>query len=91
LQNLLKKYVPTAEVWAYGSRVTGQAHNGSDLDLVVRNPNDLSQTVDGYTKLIMAIQQSTLPMIVDIHLWSNVPQSFYDNIHKHYVVIQKPI
>ena len=30
------------EVWAYGSRVTGVAHSGSDLDLVVRS-NDLQK------------------------------------------------
>ncbi len=23
------------EIWAYGSRVNGDAHNGSDLDLVI--------------------------------------------------------
>ncbi len=27
------------EVWAYGSRVNGAAHEGSDLDLVIRGPN----------------------------------------------------
>lgn len=26
------------EVWAYGSRVSGEAHEGSDLDLVIRTP-----------------------------------------------------
>ncbi|MFN5236631.1 MAG: nucleotidyltransferase domain-containing protein [Bacteroidota bacterium] len=26
------------EVWAYGSRVNGDAHEGSDLDLVIRTP-----------------------------------------------------
>lgn len=38
LQTLLAQYVPQAEVWAYGSRVTGGAHEGSDLDVVLRTP-----------------------------------------------------
>ena len=38
LQALLHTHVPEAQVWAYGSRVTGGAHEGSDLDLVLRNP-----------------------------------------------------
>ena len=40
LDDLLGRFLPpTAEVWAYGSRVTGEAHEASDLDLVVRRPN----------------------------------------------------
>jgi predicted nucleotidyltransferase len=30
-------HLPDAEVLAYGSRVSGTAHDGSDLDLAVRN------------------------------------------------------
>ena len=56
LQDLLKKYVPNAEVWAYGSRVTGYAHEGSDLDLVLRNRADLSKNIDGWSDLIEGIQ-----------------------------------
>ena len=32
---MLQRHVPYAEVWAYGSRITGTAHEGSDLDLLV--------------------------------------------------------
>ena len=39
LQELLKDHVPDAEVWAYGSRVNGESHEASDLDLVIRGPN----------------------------------------------------
>ncbi len=35
---LLRKRLPDAEVWAYGSRINGRAHDGSDLDLVLRAP-----------------------------------------------------
>ena len=34
LEALLRQHVPGVEVWAYGSRVTGESHEGSDLDLV---------------------------------------------------------
>ena len=27
------------EIWAYGSRVNGTVHSGSDLDLVARTPD----------------------------------------------------
>ena len=41
-QRLLQIFASVAvpfEVWAYGSRVNGRAHEGSDLDLVIRSPN----------------------------------------------------
>ncbi len=37
LLDLLDQYIPTVEAWAYGSRVNGEAHDASDLDLVLRS------------------------------------------------------
>ncbi len=90
LQTLLAEHVPTAVVWAYGSRVTGGAHEGSDLDLVLRNPVDLQQDVEGWVDLKEALQNSLLPIRVDVHLWSHLPPSFYPNIEAGYVVVQEP-
>jgi predicted nucleotidyltransferase len=88
LQSLLAQYVPQAEVWAYGSRVTGGAHEGSDLDLVLRNGADLTQDVAGWCELIEALQDSSLPMLVDVHLWSHLPAAFQANIEAGYVVLR---
>ena len=38
IEALVRKHVPGVEVWAYGSRVSGRSHDGSDLDLVLRGP-----------------------------------------------------
>ena len=38
LEALLREHLPGVEVWAYGSRVNGRSHDGSDLDLVLRGP-----------------------------------------------------
>ncbi len=35
LKKIFKQIVPDAQVWAYGSRVDGTAHDGSDLDLAI--------------------------------------------------------
>ena len=32
LEALLRKPLPDVEVWAYGSRVNGRSHDGSDLN-----------------------------------------------------------
>lgn len=89
LQTLLAKHLPAADVWAYGSRVAGNAHEGSDLDLVLRNPQDLSQDVEGWFELKEALQDSTLPLLVDVHLWPRLPTAFHGEIERAYVVLQK--
>ena len=38
IETLLREHLPGVEVWAYGSRVNGRSHDGSDLDLVLRGP-----------------------------------------------------
>lgn len=88
LNQLLCQYVPQSQVWAYGSRVSGGAHEGSDLDLVLRNPPDLSVASAGRMDLIDALQESALPMLVDVHDWAHVPREFHSNIERAYVELQ---
>ncbi len=88
LQTLLARHVPRAEVWAYGSRVHGSAHEGSDLDLVLRHPPDLKRDTEGWLELKEALQDSTLPMLVEVHLWPRLPASFHAEIERGYVVVQ---
>ncbi len=90
LRALLARHVPDAEVWAYGSRVTGGAHEGSDLDLVLRKPDDLGLAVQGQRALIAALQQSRLPMQVEAHQWPHLPRSFQAEIERAFVVLQTP-
>ena len=89
LQQLLAQQVPHAEVWAYGSRVTGGCHETSDLDLVLRNPDDLTKACEGRFDLQEALQQSLLPLLVDVHDWAQLPDSFHRNIEQNYVVVQE--
>lgn len=88
LRALLAQQLPQADVWAYGSRVTGGAHEGSDLDVVLRNPTDLTKDVEGWLDLKEALQESTLPFLVEVHLWSRLPESFHHNIEAAYVVLR---
>lgn len=88
LRRLLAQHVPWAQVWAYGSRVTGGAHEGSDLDLVLRDTLDPERDIEGWAELVEALQESDLPMLVDIHLWSRLPDSFRRTIEAAHVEIQ---
>jgi len=89
LQALLEKYTPEAEVWAYGSRVSGESHAASDLDIVLRNPIDLSQPQAQLIDLKEAIDESDIPILVDVHDWAGLPESFHAGIEERYVVIRE--
>lgn len=87
---LLQRHVPDAEVWAFGSRVSGRAHEGSDLDLVLRNVQDAAQPVAGAVALQAALQDSALPMLVEVHDWALVPPAFHDSIMRAHRVVHVP-
>lgn len=90
LKTLLQRCLPEAEIWAYGSRVNGTNHDASDLDLVVRNPKDLSLPYSSLSKVRSALSDSNIPILIDIHDWARIPDYFREEIEKEHVVIQEP-
>jgi len=86
LTDIFDNYCPKAEIWAYGSRIKGEAHSGSDLDLVVKNFNSDEVYI---LELRELIQESNIPFLVDIFLFDSLPKSFQDEILKDYIVIYK--
>ena len=87
LEALLREHVPGVEVWAYGSRVNGESHDGSDLDLALRGPA-LEPLDGGFNDLLEAIEKSTIPILVQAHDWARLPESFHREIERDYVVVQ---
>ena len=87
IEALLREHVPGVEVWAYGSRVSGRSHEGSDLDLVLRGPDlkriDSGQLMD----LAEALEESNIPIIVQAHDWARLPERFQREIEREYVVL----
>ena len=60
------------EVWAYGSRVDGSAHDGSDLDVVIRTHNGEKVPIHLFLELKDAIKQSNIPIVVDVFDWARL-------------------
>ena len=90
LEALLREQVPGVEVWAYGSRVNGRSHEGSDLDLVLRGP--ALEPLDGdFYDLLEAIEKSNIPILVQAHDWAMLSESFHREIERAYVVVQKGV
>ena len=90
LRELLRRHLPHAEVWAYGSRVNGDGHEASDLDLVVRQPSDPKQETPQLWEMKDALVESDLPVRVDVVDWAHIPASFHCEIERGYVVVQVP-
>lgn len=88
LRGLLDQHAPGAEVWAYGSRTAGTAHEGSDLDLVLRNPADLQAPCPGISALREALRDSVLPMMVEVQDWAAMPAAFRSQIERAFLVVQ---
>ena len=75
------------EVWAYGSRVSGTAHTGSDLDLVIRSSDLKKLPVDFFMEVKEKITDSNIPIVVELFDWARLPESFHRNIEvKHEVL-----
>lgn len=87
--DLLRAHVPEAEVWAYGSRVSGGGHEASDLDLVLRNPTDLNAETRAIHDLKDAFVESKLPIRVDVMDWARIPESFHREIEQAHVLLQQ--
>ncbi|GBU24430.1 hypothetical protein R83H12_01060 [Fibrobacteria bacterium R8-3-H12] len=68
------------DVLAYGSRVNGDAHDGSDLDLAVCGKNSQSIPVDVYSRLLKKVQDSNIPILVDIKDFYALPSKFQQGI-----------
>ena len=84
---ILKKYVPEHEVWAFGSRATWKAKEYSDLDLCIVTDKPLSFKVLG--SLEEDFVESDLPWKVDVVDWATTSESFRGIIEKDKVVVQK--
>lgn len=90
IQNILATHVPEKIIWAYGSRISGKSHGGSDLDLVVINPSDPSLLQDNLPALRAAFSDSNLPFLVDILDWANIPDTFRQEIKRNHAIVQTP-
>lgn len=84
---ILAAHLPAVEVVAYGSRVTGSAHEGSDLDLAVRNIYNPLIALRNLAEVRDAFSESNIPILVDILDWAQIPDSFREEIEQSGVVI----
>ena len=85
VRRILHQHLPCAQVWAFGSRVTAEASDGSDLDLAVHSPDGRALPLG---RLREAFRDSNLPFTVELLDWATIPEHFRQEILKNYVVVQ---
>lgn len=87
LMQLLTHYLPNITAWAYGSRVNGDAHDTSDLDIVLRSVDLKPIPVGELEDFLNALRHSTIPILIEARDWARLPESFHQEILKNYVVL----
>ena len=87
LEALLREHMPDVEVWAYGSRVNGRGHEGSDLDLVLRGSGLRQIPLDQLVDFEDAVRESNIPFLVEARDWARLPERFHREIEGRYVVL----
>ena len=91
LTALLREHLPHVEVWVYGSRVNGQSHDGSDLDLVLRSLDLQEIPVSRVADLKKALRESNIPFLVEARDWARLSESFHREIEREYLMLVEKI
>jgi predicted nucleotidyltransferase len=73
-----------ATLWAFGSRVNGDAHDTSDLDLVLVSKEGQKIDIDAFIDFKESLRDSNIPIITQVLDWNRIPESFHQNILKKY-------
>lgn len=88
LLDLLYRYLPKVQVWAFGSRVKGSARASSDLDLVF-----FTEDFDKPRLAVLreALEESQLPFAVDTLVWKDISPEFQKHIASNFIELQKAV
>ncbi len=83
---IIRRRLPDARIWVYGSRARGRARRYSDLDLMLdaggqpiplRIMGDLDEDFD----------ESNLPIIVDLHDMALTDARFLERVRKDFLLL----
>jgi len=88
IERMIGSAFPGAEVWAFGSRVTGKARPWSDLDLTVFAAPDVwaEERNAAFSHLREMLDDSDVPFRVDVLDWQTLPEHHRRNIRSFYEV-----
>ena len=82
-----QSFSTSCHIIAYGSRVNGDAHDTSDLDLVIKSNTDNSISVDEVIEFKYNLENSNIPILIEVLIWDKLPESFKSNILNRYEIL----
>lgn len=86
IKRILREHAAGFQVWAFGSRIQGNAQRFSDLDLALIGPGKMDWR--RMEELKDAFAESDLPIKVDVLDWHTLSESFQKIIKANYEEIQ---
>ena len=81
----IQQHIPSATVWAFGSRVKGSHRPQSDLDLAILCDKETARK--NLPQLNDALDESDLPFRVQTLDFHRLPQHMQDNIQQSFIVL----
>ncbi|WP_298691746.1 nucleotidyltransferase family protein [uncultured Sulfuricurvum sp.] len=85
LKKIISEYIPECEIRVFGSRVNGTAKPYSDIDIALKCGSPIDRRT--MSRLKEALQESTLPIRIDILDWNSISEEFRGVIEEGYEVI----
>lgn len=85
LKELITEYVPECEIRVFGSRIHTTAKPYSDIDIALKCSNPIDRQM--MNRLKEALQESILPIRVDVLDWDGISEEFRGVIEKDYEVL----
>jgi predicted nucleotidyltransferase len=74
----------SVKILVYGSRVSGEAHDTSDLDLAIISKDNKKLDIYKLEEFKERLRDSNIPILIQAIDWYRVPKSFHKNILSNY-------
>ena len=85
--DIIRRRLPEARVWVYGSRAKGRARRYSDLDLMLDDGGrQISASVMG--NLDEDFDESNLPIIVELHDMAQTDARFLERVREDFLPLE---
>jgi len=86
VNTILQRFLPDYVVWAFGSRVNGNAKPYSDLDLAIISKQPISLPL--LAEVAEAFSESDLPWKVDLVDWATTSERFRQVIVEQKLIVK---
>lgn len=88
LLDIIQENIPDLEVRVFGSRAkNGEVRESSDIDLLVRDTEGKRIDVMQWSGFKEALDDSSIPYVVDVLDWYFLAQEFINDIGEDYIII----